>query len=144
MRKIPAAALLCLAATVWTTPAAAQNAQKNIYRCGSSYSQQPSEGGKLVAASDSRSAGQKAQTDQAAQRDAKSADTMEKARLKEEAKPAPLGVPPAKVEEAPAPGKKPAAAGKMKKPEQFTAVSPKKPGDTGDKKKKKKAKKQEA
>jgi hypothetical protein len=136
MRKIQAAALMCLAALGSTAPAAAQN----IYRCGSTYSQQPCEGGKLVAASDSRSAGQKAQTDQAAQRDAKSAETMEKARLKEEAKPASVGILPGKVEEVPAPVKKPGAAGKMKKPEQFTAVSPKKPGDAGAKKKKKKSK----
>ena len=140
MRKISTAALLCIAAAGWSASAAAQS----IYRCGDSYSQQPCAGGKLVAASDSRSAAQKAQTDEAAKRDAKSAETMEKARLKEEAKPAPVALPPAKAPDAAQPDKKPVAGGKMKKPEQFTAVSPKKPIDTAAKKKKKKAKKQEA
>jgi hypothetical protein len=139
MRKISTAALFCIAAAGWAAPAAAQE----VYRCGNSYSQQPCAGGKLVAASDTRSSGQKAQTDQAAQRDAKSAAEMEKARLKEEAKPAPVGLPPAKAQEVAEPVKKPGAAGKMKKPEQFTAVSPRKPGDA-DKKKKKKAKKPDA
>jgi hypothetical protein len=135
-------ALLCAAAG-WMAPAAAQNTQ-SIYRCGDSYSQQPCAGGKLVAASDTRSASQKSQTDQATRRDAKSADTMEKARLKEEAKPVPVGMPLPKPDAAdetvkPAAGVK----AKAKKPEHFTAVAPKKPGDAADKKKKK-AKKKDA
>jgi hypothetical protein len=128
-------ALLCAAAG-WTAPAAAQGTQ-SIYRCGDSYSQQPCAGGKLVAASDSRSAAQKSQTDHATKRDAKAAEEMEKTRLKEEAKPAPVGLPPAKPE-TPKDAPKPKAKGKTKKPEHFTAVAPKKPGDEPAKKKAKK------
>ena len=137
MRKISTAALLCIAAAGGACPAAAQN----IYRCGDSYSQQPCAGGKLVAASDSRTAGQKSQTDEATRRDAKAAETMEKARMKEEAKPAPVGLPLPKAPEAEAP-RKPASGAKPKKPAHFTAIAP---GNTDDaaakKKKKKKAKK---
>ena len=132
-------ALLC-AATGWMAPAAAED----IYRCGDSYSQQPCAGGKLVAASDTRSASQKAQTDQATKRDAKSADAMERARLKEEGKPAPVGMPLAKPQEVAQETKKPVAVDKAKKPAHFTAVSPKKPGDGPTKKKKKQGKKKDA
>lgn len=125
--------LLCLAITGWMAPAAAQN----VYRCGASYSQQPCDGGKLVAASDSRSASQKAQSDQATQRTAKAAEAMERARLKEEGKPAQAVTPATQPVEVAAPEKKPTAKGKTKKPETFTAVSPRKPGDTAAKKKKK-------
>lgn len=130
--KIPAA-FLCAALAGWLPAAGAQA----IYRCGDSYSQKPCPGGKLVEADDARSAGQKAQTDQAVRRDAKAADALEKARLKEEAKPAQLVMPPKPQEPA-----RPAAKPALKKPEQFTAVAPKKPGDTV--KKKKKAAKQDA
>lgn len=129
-------ALVCAAAAGWAAPAMAQN----IYRCGDSYSQQPCPGGRLVEASDTRSASQKLQTDQATQRDAKSADAMEKARLKEEAKPIPVGMPLAKSQAAPDEPKK-AAGGKSKKPAHFSATSPQKPGDSTPKKK---AKKKEA
>jgi hypothetical protein len=125
-------ALLCSALAGWMHPAAAQA----IYRCGDSYSQKPCPGGKVVEADDARSASQKSQTDQAVRRDAKAADALEKERMKQEAKPAQLVMPP-KPQAAP----KPVAASKMKKPEQFTAVAPKKPGDAD--KKKKKAKKKE-
>lgn len=131
--KIPAA-LLCAALAGWMPAADAQA----IYRCGDSYSQQPCPGGKLVEADDARSARQKAQTDQAVRRDAKAADAMEKARLKEEAKPAQLVMPPAKPQ-APA---KPVATSAKKKAGDFTAVAPKKPGEAA--KKKKKATKKEA
>ena len=141
MRKISTTALLCIAAAGWwAAPAAAQN----IYRCGDSYSQQPCAGGKLVAASDSRTAGQKSQTDEATRRDAKSAEAMEKARLKEEAKPAPVGLPLPKASEA-QPARKPASGAKPKKPEHFTAIAPGSPDDaTAKKKKKKKAKAKKA
>ena len=126
--------LLCAAVAGWLPAAGAQA----IYRCGDSYSQQPCPGGKVVDADDARSAGQKAQTDQAVRRDAKAAEALEKARLKEEAHHAQLVMPPPKPQE-PA---TPAAAAKLKKPEQFTAVAPTKPGDSV--KKKKKAKKKDA
>ena len=134
MRKISKFILLGVAAAGCALPAAAQN----VYRCGNSYSQQPCADGRLVAASDSRSASQKAQTDRAAKQDAKSAAAMEKARLKEEAKPAPVGLPPAKAQEAAPPAAKKTAGGKKTtKPEHFTAVSPKKTEGDADKKKKK-------
>jgi len=135
MKKKLTAALLC-AALGWVLPAAAQP----IYRCGDSYSQQPCPGGKVVEVDDSRSASQKAQTDQAVRRDAKAAETLEKARLKDEATPAQVLLPPAKPQDAPL---KSVAMPTLKKPDQFTAVAPKKPGEV-DKKKKKKAKKKAA
>jgi hypothetical protein len=113
----------------WGAPAAAQGMQ-GIYRCGDTYSQQPCAGGKLVAASDSRSATQKAQTDEATKRDARAADAMEKARIKEEARPVPVGMPLPKQDAASKGGKKPEPKAKAKKkPEHFTAVAPKKPGE---------------
>lgn len=121
---------------------AATAGAEGIYRCGDSYSQQPCPGGKLVDAADARSAGQKSQTDQAVRRDAKAADAMEKARLKEEARPAQLLMPPQKAQEA---TPKPVAASKTHKPGQFTAVAPKKPGDVPPgKKKREKTKKKDA
>ena len=132
-------AVLCLAASGWIAPAAAQN----IYRCGNSYSQQPCPGGKVVPTDDARSASQSSQTSAASERDAKAADAMEKARLKEEAKPAQAVMPPAKLEEIPPEERNTVVAGKAKKPAYFTAVA-RKPGDTQAKKKKKKAKKKAA
>ncbi|NPC57656.1 hypothetical protein [Caenimonas soli] len=119
--------LFVLLAAAWLVPAAAQN----IYRCGDSYSQQPCPGGTVVEAQDERSAAQRSQTTLAAQRDAKTADAMEKARLKEEAKPVQAYIPPAKDE---------AAAGKLKKLAHFKAAAPKKPGAAPGKLKKPKAK----
>jgi hypothetical protein len=58
-------ALLLTAASV--APVAAQN----VYRCGDSYSQTPCAGGAVVNTDDPRSASQRAQTSEAAQRDAK-------------------------------------------------------------------------
>jgi hypothetical protein len=62
-------------------------AQTQVYRCGTdgrSYSQQPCEDGRAVDAADPRSAGQAAQTRQAAQRDARLAQDLERARLQAE------------------------------------------------------------
>jgi hypothetical protein len=128
-------ASLCLAALAWVAPATAQN----VYRCGNSYSQQPCADGKLIAASDSRSAVQKSQTDEAVKRDAKAANEMEKARLKAEEKPAQALLPPPKASEPVPPQDRSAAPARLKKPQRIAAVPPKKPGDA--KKKKKKAKK---
>jgi len=136
--KLPMA-VLCAALAGWIGHASAED----IYRCGDSYSQKPCPGGKLVQVEDARSAGQKSQTDQAAQRDARNADAMEKARLKEEAKVGRDAPAPAKPQQV-AQGDKEPVAGKTKKPEHFTAVSPRKPGDAAAKKKKKKAKKKDS
>lgn len=119
-------ALMGLLSATWLAPAAGQG----IYRCGDTYTQQPCPGGSVVQASDPRSASQRSQTSQAARRDAKLADAMEKARLKEEAKPVSAYVPPPKQE---------AAAPKVKAAD-FTAVAPKKPGASPAKPKKKKPK----
>ena len=128
-------ALVVLAAAAALAPVAAQN----VYRCGDSYSQKPCPGGTLVPTEDARSASQRAQTSEAAQRDAKAANAMEKARLKEEAKPVQGYIPTPKVE-AVAQENKPEMV-KPKKPPYFTAAAPRKPGEAGAKKKKKKAKK---
>jgi hypothetical protein len=130
-------AAICLAAAGWIAPAAAQA----VYRCGNSYSQQPCAGGSPVETQDARSASQRAQTTQAAQRDAKAASAMEKDRLKNEAKPAQAYIPaPKEPELAPEDGNL-AQPAKARKPALFTAVSPRKPGDTHAKKKKKAKKK---
>lgn len=123
-----------------STPGWAQT----IYRCGESYSQQPCPGGKEIQADDPRSAGQRSQTSEAARRDAQAADAMEKARLKEEAKPAQAILPPARVETPEQPPGPAGAAAMAKKPAHFTAVSPAKKATAQPGKKKKKAKKKPA
>lgn len=131
----PAALLLALSA-LWL-PAQAQN----VYRCGESYSNTPCPGARVVPTDDPRSAAQKAQTDAATRRDARSAQLLERERLKQEGKPVP-----AAIIIAPLPASEPAlpatdrtlSKATLKKPELFTAVSPRKPGEPGPKKKKQK------
>ena len=121
------ARVLCLLACVagWSVPGHAQP----VYRCGdNSYSNRPCPGGKEIPADDPRTPAQRAQTTDAARRDAKMADEMERARLKQEAK-APMAAVPLSVAESP---QAPAADRTLtpfraKKPAYFTAVSPKKP-----------------
>jgi hypothetical protein len=109
-------ALLVLAAL----PAAGQG----VYRCGNTYSQQPCAGGSPVdaaaAAPDAKERAAAAREE--TQREAKAADAMEKARLKEEARPAPAYIPPPKVQPVAA-DEKPVIT-KPKKPAYFTAVAP--------------------
>jgi hypothetical protein len=124
----------------WVAPAQAES----VYRCGDSYSQKPCPGGKLVEVEDARSASQRSEAAQASQRDARTGEAMEKARLKEEAKPAHVAMPAPKPAEADDAAVKPVTTGKPKKPDQFTAVEPKTPGELHAKKKKKKAKKKTA
>ena len=126
MRRKIAMALSC---AVWVA-AAANAAGEEIYRCGDTYSQKPCPGGRAIEAADPRSASQGAQASQAAKRDAKTADAMEKARLKEEAKPAPVVVLSGKTINQRAEAPKPAASAKGKsskgkKPADFKAVGPK-------------------
>ena len=135
-RKFPLYIALAAAGWSWVAPAQAEA----VYRCGDSYSQKPCPGGKVVEVEDTRSASQRTEASLAAQRDAKTADAMEKARLKEEAKPAQVSMPAPKATEA-NDKRKPAAKGKTKKPDQFTAVAPKSPDDAGKKQKKKAANK---
>jgi hypothetical protein len=56
------------------------------YNCGSSYSQTPCPDAVVLDKTDQRTSAQKAQADLATQRDARLANTMEKARLQQEAK----------------------------------------------------------
>ena len=128
--------LLLVFAAACVLPAAAQN----VYRCGDSYSQQPCPSGKAVAVDDARTASQRAQTTEAVRRDAKTASDMEKARLKEEAKPVAAVIPLSKVEDVAPAGDRTDSSAKARKPAYFTAVSPKKPGDKAPRKKTKKAK----
>ena len=129
--------LLLAGALGWAIPGAAQT----VYRCGESYSQQPCPGGKPVQADDPRSESQRAQTREAVRRDAKVADEMQKARLKEEAKPAQAVIPAPKAETLDPPQEPAASPGVAKKPAYFTAVSPTKKEKAQPGKKKKKAKK---
>lgn len=117
--------LLALAAGAAAAAGDAPPLAQDIYRCGDSYSQRPCPGGTLVPTDDARSASQRAQTSQAARRDAQLAATMEKARLKEEAKPVQVYVPPPKTVATQGDGAK--ADGKPKKPAQFTVTGAKKP-----------------
>lgn len=132
--------VLCLLACVagWSAPGFAQP----VYRCSdNSYSNQPCPGGREIQADDPRTPAQRAQTSDAAKRDAKVADDMEKRRLKEEAKAARPAAPLAAAE----PPLEAASADRTyspfraKKPQYFTAVSPRKDGDKAKKVARKKA-----
>ena len=113
---------------------------QNIHKCGNTYSQQPCPGGSVVETgiAPAPTSTQKAQTDAATRRDEKTAAAMEKARMKAEAQPAAVYIPPPKSEAADA--NRPAA--KLKKPEVFIATVPQKPGEKPHKKKKAKKKQQ--
>jgi hypothetical protein len=115
-----AMALVALGATA-LIPAFADT----IYRCGDSYSQQPCANGRVLTTDEGRGSIDARASRQAAQRDAALADTMEKARLKEEAKPANAYIPVAttRVEDGSAEDGKPVMS-KGYKPHTFTAVAP--------------------
>ncbi len=66
---------------------------QKVYRCGPSYSQTPCPGAVTVEADDARSPQQKAQADRAIARDVAAANTLDKARLKEEAQAAAPTIP---------------------------------------------------
>lgn len=80
MKKVHTFATLFIAAYAVSTGALGQN----VYRCGASYSQTPCPGAVTVETDDARSPQQKAQADRAIARDVAAANTLEKARLKEE------------------------------------------------------------
>jgi hypothetical protein len=103
-------------------------AAQQVYRCGTSYSQQPCPGATPVAmTTDSRAPSDAARAAAAARTDAKRADAMEQARLAQEAK-APKAIVMASAPEASAaPAARPAKLQKGGKLEQFTAVSPRPP-----------------
>jgi hypothetical protein len=95
-----------------------------VYRCGSSYGQQPCPGGSEVAVPAApRPAADVAQARAVAQADARRADALEKARLAQEKQaPKALVIGPQMAASAAA---KPVAHAKKKgKPEEFTAVQP--------------------
>ena len=132
-------------AALLLTAAGAQAEQ--VWRCGSTYSQQPCAGGTPVQVEDARSAAQSQQAGKQAQRDAKAADAMEKSRLALEAKAPQASVIPLPERATPdAPStpevtraEKPKASHAKKKvarSEYFTAVAPGKPGDKKTAKKK--------
>jgi hypothetical protein len=119
---------------VLAAAAALPGTAQEIYRCGDSYTQNPCAGGTRVQTDDTRSAGQRAQAVEAAKRDAKTADALEKARLRQEAKPVSAYIPPSEVAQ-PAALEKKAGPGQAKKPQYFTATAPRKPGEAARKKK---------
>lgn len=82
-----AAAFACTIAGL--APAQAQP----VYRCGDSYSQKPCPGGRAVNVEDPRSPAQREDARAAAQRDARTAQALEKERLKAEAAAAPRPLP---------------------------------------------------
>lgn len=103
---------------------------QTVYRCGSSYSQQPCPGGAPVAAADPRTPAESARAGNVAAADAKRADALEKARLAQE-KNAPKAVviaPSTPVPPTAAPAHD-AARAKPGKLDQFTAQSPRQPGE---------------
>ena len=87
---------------------------QTVYRCGSSYSQQPCAGATALEVSDPRTPADAARAGKAAAGDAKRADAMEKERLAQE-KNAPKGLV-IGAKEAPPQAVKPAAKGKKKEP----------------------------
>jgi hypothetical protein len=111
---------VAVAATLFAAAAGAQT----IYRCGSTYSQQPCAGATALEAASAPSAADTVATRRDTERQQKAADAMENARLKEESKPVAAYIPKEKVEET-----------RTRPPEVFTARAP------GEKKKKKPAKK---
>jgi hypothetical protein len=118
MKQIIAAGLLLAACAAGAQP---------VYRCGSSYSQQPCPGGSAVDTLPNGTTSQDAARARAvALGDAKRADAMEKARLEQEKNaPKALVIGPQTAASAPvakeAAKKKP---GRDKKPEHFTAAIP--------------------
>lgn len=70
-----------LLSSIVAAPAAAQT----TYRCGNSYSQQPCPGGSAIDASDSRTPEQRKAHELSTKNEKRTADAMEKNRLKEEA-----------------------------------------------------------
>jgi hypothetical protein len=60
-------------------------AGQNVFRCGNAYSQKPCADGVTVDVQDTRTPEQKAESDALIKRDSEAANSMEKARLKEEA-----------------------------------------------------------
>ena len=136
IESIRAAGTLSLLAALCAiaVPAAAQT----VYRCGGSYGDEPCTGAAIVATADPRSREQQSQTKEAALRDARTARLMEQERLKTERQPLQSFIAPAKFDSS---GVEQQTVKKLRKPELFIAVAPKRPGDAKAKGKKNSAKK---
>jgi hypothetical protein len=80
MNRTTSSAIMLIALLAFLPGVHAQNA----YRCGNSYSQTPCPGGVPVAADDSRSKAQKAQSESVIKRDLRTGEAMEKSRLQQE------------------------------------------------------------
>jgi hypothetical protein len=72
--------MFLMASFALTTGAAGQQ----VYKCGSSYSQEPCPGASVIDVTDQRTSEQKMQTDMASRRDATNAASLEKTRLQQE------------------------------------------------------------
>ena len=131
MLRVFACAVLCLVANPIV-------GAQTVYRCGSTYSQDPCPGAvNVVAKADPRTPAEAAKAASWAERDMKQANAMEKARLAQEAKaPKAVILGPATAPQAAASKPAPVKLAKGRKPEQFVAMEPRKPGEG----KKKKAK----
>ena len=106
-----------------------------IYRCGDSYGSQPCAGGREIAAeSPSPTSAERRDAAAAAQRDARIADSLEKERLKQEARPASSYIPPPEPQAQFAPHKSP-EKNATRKLDVFTASGPP-PGKKPEKKEK--------
>lgn len=132
VKPIPIAAVVLAVSTHWAAAAA-----DRIYRCGDTYSDQPCAGATMVPIPDPPTLAQREQTEAASRRDAKTADLMEKERLRLESVPAQAMIPkpPARP---PTPVVEPTKTvrHKLRKPEYLTAVLSRKPGVALAKKKK--------
>lgn len=80
MQVLALTTVFLMAGTALTSAASAQT----IYKCGDTYSQLPCPGGVVIDATDRRTSAQKAQSDLATGRDARTAEAMEKARRQQE------------------------------------------------------------
>lgn len=97
---------------------------QNVNKCGTTYSQTPCPDGQVLDVTDKRTSAQKAQTDLATGRDARTADAMEKARLQQEKMDLAANTPPTKSAIAATATNTPSPQAKKKKrtgPEYLTA-----------------------
>jgi len=130
MSSLALKALHLLAAGALSMTATAQV----TYRCGNSYSQTPCPDAVIVNTDDKRTAEQKAQTDMATQRGAKTADAMEKARLQQEARDLAANTPTSKASGPAAAGKKKTDPSKKRKTAHSKAMPSSAPGQAKNKK----------
>jgi hypothetical protein len=103
---------------------------QTVWRCGSSYSQQPCPGGAAVSTSDRPTPAESALASRLATDDARRADAMEKARLAQERNaPKAIVIGPQAPESVPVSTAKEGTKPKGGKLEQVTATAPRGPGE---------------